>query len=315
MPCHPQTILAYGMNGKPLPVANGAPLRLRVERQLGYKMAKYVHAIELVRSFSEIGSGLWRLLGRPRLRLVRRDLIRDPQPLPQTRLCPGGAVSIPVDEAERRAACVGPLQQRRRRYVLTGCVVEATGPQALKPAPSRMAVSGGAVVIGGPQGYCVDSGASRDGQDAAFVLLGSCASISGSFNALRPKKPGVLTASVASGQTDAETFAASFPSMARFLGSPAGRAALSRDGRAQSVTILQIASAGGVMYIHAQDRADAPGQDVDPDYWRALMAVNGRIVTLSVLALRDMPLTPEAKRSLLEGFVARVRALNSSGAG
>ena len=38
---HPQTILAYGLNGKPLPVENGAPLRVRVERQLGYKMPKY----------------------------------------------------------------------------------------------------------------------------------------------------------------------------------------------------------------------------------------------------------------------------------
>ena len=54
---HPQTILAYGMNGAALPIANGAPLRLRVERQLGYKMAKYVHSIELVESFSHIGWG------------------------------------------------------------------------------------------------------------------------------------------------------------------------------------------------------------------------------------------------------------------
>ena len=54
---HPQTILAYAMNGAPLPVAHGAPLRLRVERQLGYKMAKYVHTIELVDSFATLGRG------------------------------------------------------------------------------------------------------------------------------------------------------------------------------------------------------------------------------------------------------------------
>ena len=39
---HPQTILAYELNDAPLPVPNGAPIRLRVERQLGYKHAKYV---------------------------------------------------------------------------------------------------------------------------------------------------------------------------------------------------------------------------------------------------------------------------------
>ena len=54
---HPQTILAYGLNGRDLPIKNGAPLRLRVERQLGYKHAKYVHTIELVSSFTDIGGG------------------------------------------------------------------------------------------------------------------------------------------------------------------------------------------------------------------------------------------------------------------
>jgi DMSO/TMAO reductase YedYZ molybdopterin-dependent catalytic subunit len=54
---HPQTILAYELNRQRLPIANGAPLRLRVERQLGYKMAKYVMAIELVDSFEKIGGG------------------------------------------------------------------------------------------------------------------------------------------------------------------------------------------------------------------------------------------------------------------
>lgn len=55
---HPQTILAYGMNGGPLPVRNGAPLRLRVERQLGYKMAKYLSAIEVVPALTDKG-GYW----------------------------------------------------------------------------------------------------------------------------------------------------------------------------------------------------------------------------------------------------------------
>jgi DMSO/TMAO reductase YedYZ molybdopterin-dependent catalytic subunit len=54
---HPQTILAYDLNSKPLPVANGAPLRLRVERQLGYKHAKYVMRIEAVRDLNHIGAG------------------------------------------------------------------------------------------------------------------------------------------------------------------------------------------------------------------------------------------------------------------
>jgi sulfoxide reductase catalytic subunit YedY len=54
---HPQTILAYEMNGKPLPLEHGAPLRLRVETQLGYKMVKWLHSIQLVADYSDIGEG------------------------------------------------------------------------------------------------------------------------------------------------------------------------------------------------------------------------------------------------------------------
>jgi len=54
---HPQTILAYDMNGAQLPLAHGAPLRLRVERQLGYKMAKFLTRIEVVDRLDHIGGG------------------------------------------------------------------------------------------------------------------------------------------------------------------------------------------------------------------------------------------------------------------
>ncbi|MBS0474654.1 MAG: molybdopterin-dependent oxidoreductase, partial [Proteobacteria bacterium] len=59
---HPQTILAWRMNDQPLDEGHGAPLRLRVERQLGYKQAKYVMRIELTGSLARIHGGkggLW----------------------------------------------------------------------------------------------------------------------------------------------------------------------------------------------------------------------------------------------------------------
>jgi DMSO/TMAO reductase YedYZ molybdopterin-dependent catalytic subunit len=54
---HPQTILAWAMNGAPLAVGHGAPLRVRLERQLGYKHAKFVMRIEAVDSLAGIGRG------------------------------------------------------------------------------------------------------------------------------------------------------------------------------------------------------------------------------------------------------------------
>ncbi len=63
---HPQTIIAHELNGAPLPEKNGAPLRMRIERQLGYKHAKYLTAIEAVANFDEIydgKGGFWEDLG------------------------------------------------------------------------------------------------------------------------------------------------------------------------------------------------------------------------------------------------------------
>jgi len=54
---HPQTILAWRLNSGALPIANGAPLRPRIERQLGYKHAKFIHSIEAVASLDTIGKG------------------------------------------------------------------------------------------------------------------------------------------------------------------------------------------------------------------------------------------------------------------
>lgn len=54
---HPQTILAYEMNGNPLDVGHGAPVRLRCETQLGYKMVKWIRSIEFVEDYKTIGMG------------------------------------------------------------------------------------------------------------------------------------------------------------------------------------------------------------------------------------------------------------------
>ena len=55
---HPQTLLAYAMNGDTLPTGHGAPLRLRVPRQLGYKSVKYLSRITVVDSLARVRDGL-----------------------------------------------------------------------------------------------------------------------------------------------------------------------------------------------------------------------------------------------------------------
>ena len=55
---HPQTLLAYSMNGEELPTGHGAPVRLRVARQLGYKSVKYLSRITVTDTLKNIGKGL-----------------------------------------------------------------------------------------------------------------------------------------------------------------------------------------------------------------------------------------------------------------
>jgi DMSO/TMAO reductase YedYZ molybdopterin-dependent catalytic subunit len=56
---HPQTLLAYTMNGKPLPTQHGAPLRLRVETQIGYKSLKYLQRIVVTDEYVDPGDSGW----------------------------------------------------------------------------------------------------------------------------------------------------------------------------------------------------------------------------------------------------------------
>ena len=55
---HPQTYLAYGMNGGDLPVGNGGPLRMRVPRQLGYKSVKFINRLAVTDDLRQFGKGL-----------------------------------------------------------------------------------------------------------------------------------------------------------------------------------------------------------------------------------------------------------------
>jgi hypothetical protein len=172
---------------------------------------------------------------------------------------------------------------------------------------SRVAVSDGAVVIAGPPGYCIDREATRTGEGNAFVLLGSCAALGGGQ---APAAQAVLTASVLAGAPTSQPLVAAFPEMAAFFRSPAGRAALSRSGQAADVTVRQVETVKDVMVLRLRDTSASSGASVEPDYWRAVFSVRGRIVSLSVLAMKAQPLSAAGQRRLLDAFVARVRREN-----
>lgn len=181
--------------------------------------------------------------------------------------------------------------------------------EAEQAAPRKATVSEGQITISGPSGYCVDLRSSRDGQDGAFVLLGNCAALNGSGRV--PRARALLTATVLLGAPPGESLRTEFQRMADFFVTAEGRKALSRDGVAESVRIARIVTSGDVLYILAEDRAPLAGYPVVPEYWRAILALRGRLISLSVLGLPDAPMDSDQLRRLLDRFVSRVLAENS----
>lgn len=180
---------------------------------------------------------------------------------------------------------------------------------APKPAPEQVSVSNQEVTIAGPHGFCVDPTETRDRAKGAFVLLGSCAAISNAAHRPEPEVPAILMATV-SGKTDSAPIATSTGALSRFFKSNAGRAALSRDGKAKTVEVIETLGRGGAFYIHARDSSTGTLAGAGDEYWRALFNVKGRIVSASVVALEDFPISKSEGFNTLGAFAQRIRRVN-----
>lgn len=179
-----------------------------------------------------------------------------------------------------------------------------------KAAPEQVSVSGKEVVIAGPHGFCVDPTETKDKVKSAFVLLGSCAAISNVPIKPRPEIPAILMATV-SAKTDSAPIATSMDALSRFFESDAGRAALSRDGKAETVEVIETLGRGGAFYIHARDSSTDTLTGAGAEYWRALFNVKGRIISASVVGLEKHPISTTEGFDTLGAFADRIKTLNA----
>lgn len=178
-------------------------------------------------------------------------------------------------------------------------------------APEQLRVSGKEVVIAGPHGFCIDPTQTKNRAKSAFVVLGSCAAISNIPIKPRPAVPAILMVTV-SGKTKSAPIAKSTPALARFFGSDAGRAALSRDGKAQTVQVIETLERDGAFYIHARDSSTDTLAGAGDEYWRALFNIKGRIISASVVGLEEQPISTSEGFETLGAFTARIRTVNAA---
>lgn len=173
---------------------------------------------------------------------------------------------------------------------LSGCV----GVPGV-PSGRSAGFLGDSIQVAPPAGYCIDRRASHDNGQTAVVLIGKCADGSAAV-------PALVSASIGPPGSSA-VIRSGAKALSDYFMSPAGRAALARDGRAGSVVIRKTAVADGVLVLRVADRNLG-------EYWRAVMGVKGRLVTLSVTAPPGRPLDEAAGRKILDQQVAAMRRAN-----
>jgi hypothetical protein len=170
-------------------------------------------------------------------------------------------------------------------------------PGALNlPGQTRsMSVLGGAMQVAAPSGYCVDKQSARQQADGAVVLIGRCSDRS-------QQPPAVISATIGAAGS-AGVLAGGDAALAEFFRSSSGRAALSRTGKADTVQILEAANINGAFALHIAEAGVG-------DYWRAVLGLSGRLVTLSVQRPNGADLEPGVGRQLLGATIAAMRSAN-----
>ncbi len=160
---------------------------------------------------------------------------------------------------------------------------------------SRTDVLDGKLTVAAPLGYCVDRQSARQQADGAVVLIGRC-SAGSQFSAA------VITVTVGAAGT-AGVIADGGEALAAYFQTPGGRAALSRRGIADDVQVLQAANTDGAFTLQIAE--DGVGR-----YWRAILGLSGRLVTLSVQGSGEGSLDPAVGRQLLDATIAAMRGSN-----
>jgi hypothetical protein len=175
---------------------------------------------------------------------------------------------------------------------LMGCDPATTGQKL-----HEISVLKGAITVAAPQGYCIDKKASVAVGSATVLLIGRC-------NAQGKVAAAVVTLTIG-GPASAGVLVAGPKALADFFASAAGRKVLARDGDPDHVQIVQTQSADRGLLLHLRDQ-------VAGDYWRAITAIKGRLVTISASGVAGAPLTSAQARALVTDTMALLDQRNAT---
>jgi hypothetical protein len=179
--------------------------------------------------------------------------------------------------------------------LLLCALISACEPGSGMSPSTAVPVLGGAVQIGLPRGYCIDKSSSRENGKTAVMFLGRCSS-----NART--QPALISITVGDAGS-AGVMTAGGAALVDFFQSSEGRRTLSRNGKAKYVKVISASGRENLLLLHLYDAALG-------EYWRAITAIRGRLVTISTIGSLQQPLAPAEGRKLLDTTIASMRAAN-----
>ncbi len=176
------------------------------------------------------------------------------------------------------------------------------------------------------EGLCLASDVIETSPEGAFAVVGDCLTeappgprtLTADGRALANLPPafsGLVTLSV-SGEPMFASAAARQPraldGLVAFLATPSGHALLGRGGDPETVEVIEAKAVGDALYVHVHDTDETTLALLAPDFWRAFVEINGRLVLVTVSGFRDRPLPPETMLTLLAGQLTALRAANAA---
>jgi hypothetical protein len=161
------------------------------------------------------------------------------------------------------------------------------------------------VSIAVPAGYCIEPASVLEREDTALLLAGRCAGA-------EERVPAVLTASIGTaGSAQGLDIAGNGADLAAFFRSERGRAALSRRGRAVDVRVEEALGIEGAFLMRLADFGATRAGPVAVESWRAVLPLDGRLVSLTVTGKAGGPvLGRDAGKALIADFVAATQRAN-----
>lgn len=196
--------------------------------------------------------------------------------------------------------CEGVTDQVVDQLARIGAPSDATG-EGIR----TLSLLGGDVRVRGPEGYCIDQGASSARR--GFAVMAGCALLSEDA-AVMPTLDGLIT--VQFGDDDTASVAGNEDAFAAFLETEQGRSILSAAGSADDVASVSTVPGDGIVMARFEDTGGPAFEGTTVAQWRGFMDVDSRLVTVTVLSFERAALSRGQGQRLLAVTMAELAEAN-----